>query len=314
MSHDISINKNGDAEMAYSGEKPWHHLGTKVHGLMTTEEALNASHLNWDVEKVAVLSAKDLSIIPDRYTVIRSDTNFPLGVVGKRYIPISNKEAFSFFDIVLGKSQGRIESIGAINHGKRVWCLARMPESFEALPGDCVERYLLCSNSHDGSSCLEILFTSIRVVCNNTLTMALNSASHSVTVRHTSNWEERLGLAHLALNSSQEYWSSLQEVCRNLASTCTSRSEINCFLDTLLPVENHEKKNTSRDKVLELFETGKGTEIQGVKGSRWGLFNAYSEYLDYEKRTHNGSDRWERTTFGSGNSERKKALDFLLSA
>ena len=106
MAHQISINKEGQAEMAYAGDKPWHRLGAQVPGLMNTAEALQASHLNWTVSKIPVLSSYDLEPVPNAFTVIRDDTKAPLGIVGNRYEPISNRDAFQFFDIALGEGQG----------------------------------------------------------------------------------------------------------------------------------------------------------------------------------------------------------------
>ncbi len=142
MAHQLSI-QNGKAEMAYAGEKPWHQLGTQVPGLMKTEKALRLAHLDWNVTKVPVLSSLDLATVPNQFAVIRTDTNHPLGVVGRRYVPINNADAFGFFHIALGEGQGQIETAGALNEGKRVWCMAKMPDVFEPLAGDPVERYLL---------------------------------------------------------------------------------------------------------------------------------------------------------------------------
>lgn len=319
MAHQISINNAGKAEMAYAGEKPWHKLGTQVPGLMTTEEALQAAHLDWEVEKVPVLSSKDLTTVPDAFTVIRKDNNQPLGIVSARYQPISNAEAFRFFDVALGEGQGNIDTIGVLGRGERVWCLAKMPDTFEALPGDPVERYLLCWDSHDGSKSLEVLFTNIRVVCNNTLTAALHSCSNKVAIKHTSNWEHRLELAHLMLHQSEEYWENMKEIIRLLARSSITRVEVGAFLDAMFPERINKKTGKvmepeGREAVLRLMEEGRGSDIPGVRGSKWGLFNAYSEYLDHERRVRRGTNRWERSVFGAGTKEREKALDALLGA
>ena len=302
MAHELSTNQQGQIEMAYAGERPWHKLGTQVPGLMTTHEALLASHLDWEVEKVPVLSSEDLTVVPDHFTVIRKDTNQPLGIVGNRYEPINNREAFSFFDAALGESQGQIETIGALGQGERVWCMAKMPEVHEVLPGDPVERYLLCWTSHDGSKSMEVMFTNVRVVCNNTLTAAIKGAVTKVSMKHTKNWEQKLEMAHKMLHKSSAYWEKMKEVSQHLARTSISRIEVGTFLDAMFPDRINQKneviKNDSRDQVLRLMEEGRGTDIPGVQGTKWGLYNAYTEYLDHEKKTRKGQNRWERSVFG----------------
>jgi phage/plasmid-like protein (TIGR03299 family) len=318
MSHEININSSGNAEMAYAGSKPWHHLGTQVPGLMTTSEALQAAHLDWEVEKVPVLSSKDLTVVPDYFTVIRKDNNLPLGVVGRRYEPISNAGAFRFFDVALGEGQGQIDTIGALGKGERVWCMAKMPESFEPLPGDPVDRYLLCWNSHDGSKAMEVLFTNIRVVCNNTLTAALRGASNKVSIKHTSNWEQRMEVAHQMLFQSVRYWEEMKSVSRHLARTSISRVEVGAFLDAMFPERFDKRRDRmvrpdGRGQVLRLMEEGRGADIPGVQGTKWGLYNAFTEFVDHEKVTRKGQDSWARSAFGSGQELRSKALGLLVS-
>jgi len=317
MAHQISINQSGEAEMAYAGKKPWHQLGTQVPGLMTTKEALQLAHLNWEVEKVPVLSAKDLSPVPNAFTVIRKDNFDPLGIVGNRYEPISNSEAFRFFDEALGEGQGQVDTIGALGNGERVWCLAKMPDTFEALPGDPVERYLLCWTSHDGSKSMEVMFTNIRVVCNNTLTAALRECSNKISIKHTSNWEQRMKFAHQMLFQSEDYWRKMKEVSMHLARTSVSRVEVGAFLDAMFPDREDKKtglfmKSEGGEQVQKLMEEGRGSNIRGVRGSKWGLFNAYSEYLDHERKVRKGTNRWERSVFGQGGALREKALSLLI--
>lgn len=317
MTHQISAH-SGKNEMAYAGDKPWHNLGIQVPGLMTTTEALRASHLEWEVEKVPVLSSEDLTPVPKAFTIIRKDTNQPLGIVGERYMPISNGEAFRFFDVALGEGQGQIETIGALGNGERVWCMAKMPDTFEVVPGDPVDRYLLCWTSHDGSKSMEVLFTNIRVVCHNTLSAALRGASNKVSIKHTSNWEQRMEMAHVMLFKSEEYWRKMREVSSHLAQTSVSRVEVGGFLDSMfsskevLPWEKT-KVNEGKERVLQLLEEGRGTDIPGVQGTAWGLFNAYTEYLDHERKIRKGVNRWERSVFGAGATERQKAIDELLT-
>ena len=318
MAHQISFNESGKAEMAYAGVKPWHLLGQQINGLMTTAEALRASHLDWTVSKIPVLSSYNLEPVPNAFTVIRDDTKVPLGIVGNRYEPISNRDAFQFFDIALGAGQGNIDTIGALGRGERVWCLAKMPETFEPLPGDPVERYLLCWTSHDGSKSMEVMFTNIRVVCNNTLSAAIQSCRSKVTIKHTSNWESRLTQAHTMLERSETYWQRMKEVSVYLAQSSVDRVQVGAFIEAMFPekpdIPTSVQKTHGKNTVLRLLEEGRGAEIPGVQGSKWGLFNAYTEFLDHEQRAKKGTNLWERSVFGTGASDRQKAMNYLLAS
>ena len=317
MAHELSTNQQGQIEMAYAGERPWHKLGTQVPGLMTTSEALKAAHLNWEVDKVPILSSLDLSPVPNHYTVVRKDTNQPLGVVGNRYTPISNAEAFKFFDAALGKGQGQIETIGALGQGERVWCLAQMPDTFEAIKGDPVERFLLCWTSHDGSKSMEVMFTSIRVVCNNTLNAALQGASHKFSIRHTVNFESKVNQAARMLYTSERYWEKMKEACQHLAHQSVTRVEVGMFLEAMFPSMNDDgtikpRVPEGRSKVIRLMDEGRGANLPGVRGTKWGLYNAYTEYLDHESKIRKGVNRWERSIFGSVSRGRNDAMSLLL--
>ena len=323
--HNLSILDNGIVEMAYAGERPWHGLGTAVPGLMKTDEALRAAHLDWSVEKVPALSSFDMSIIPDAFAVIRSDNHAALGIVGNQYTVIDNTEAFGFFDAVLGEGQGQIETAAALGRGEKVFMMARMPSMQEIVPGDSLEQFLLVSTSHNGTSHTEVTFTNVRVVCQNTLTMALAGQKNRLKIRHTRNYKERLEEAQRTLAESRAYWAEVQAACQHLAATSVSRVEVGVFMDAMFPQKEDAKRKTAennRQTVLDLFEgKGGGSTLEGVSGTAWGLFNAYTEYLDHHKSVKGAGDdkdakqamRWERSVFGASYNDRQKAFDALMA-
>lgn len=324
MAHELSFH-NGKAEMAYAGARPWHGLGVQVPGLMKTEEALTAAHLTWGLKKIPLLSSFDLAVVPDCFGIQRDDTNTILGVVGDRYTPISNKEAFAFFDGVLGESQAQIETAAALHGGSKVFMLARLPEVQEILPGDKMEQFLLVSTTHDGSSATEVMFTNVRVVCQNTLTAALRGQTNRIKIRHTANYKERMAQAERTLCASKSYWTEVQAMAKHLAETSVSRVEVGAFMDAMFPKKTKEDGNDAqvekaRNKFEQLLESGMGTEIPGVRGSAWGLYNAYSEYLQYGRQVRGVSDdaakvtkRWENIVFGNFGDDLQKALDQALA-
>lgn len=325
MSHEISVSE-GVVEMAYAGARPWHGLGVAVPGLMTTNEALRAGHLEWGVEKVPALSSFDMSVIPDTFVTLRTDTHAPLGVVGKDYTCISNAEAFAFFDGVLGDSQGQIETVAALHGGKKTFMLCRLPQIDEIIPGDRLEQFLLVHTSHDGSSNTEVLFTNIRTVCQNTLSAALRGQPNRIKVRHTTNCKDRLAQATAVLAQSRSYMGKMKEAAQHLAKTSVTRVEVGAFLDAMFPVKEDAKRvganETSRERILQLMETGRGTDIPGVRGTLWGLLNSFTEWSQYD-RTVNGlkdatdgarnAKRWEKNTLGSGGTDMQKAMDTVLA-
>lgn len=322
MAHELSM-IDGKAEMAYAGKRPWHGLGTQLPGTMTTAEALTAAHLEWSVEKVPALSSFDMSVIPDTYAVLRSDNHKPIGIVGDKYTCIPNKDAFAFFDGVLGEGQATIETAAALFGGSKVFLMSRLPEITEIIPGDTMERFLLVSTSHDGSSSTEVMFTNVRVVCNNTLQCALRGQKNRIKIRHTENYKERMAAAQTVLMESKSYWSKFQEMAQHLAKTSVDRVEVGSFIEIMFPKKEDEKNTQvekARNKFSQLLETGMGTEIPGVKGTAWSLFNAFSEYTQYGKRVNGITDeaamntkRWENLVFGQAGNDLQKALDQCLA-
>lgn len=325
MSHEISTSE-GVVEMAYAGKRPWHGLGVAVPGLMKTEEALRAAHLEWGVEKVPALSSFDMSVIPDAYVVLRTDTHAPLGVVGNQYTCISNAEAFAFFDGCLGAGQAQVETAAALNNGRKVFMMCRLPEVSEIVPGDRLEQYLLVHTSHDGSSNTEVLFTTVRVVCANTLAAALRGQTNRIKVRHTTNCKDRLAQATRVLAESRSYMGKMKEAAQHLAATSVTRVEVGAFMDAMFPIKEDAKRvganETARERVLELMETGMGQDIPGVRGTAWALLNGYTQWAQYDRTVNGMADatdgqrnarRWEKITFGSGGMDMQKAMDTVLA-
>jgi phage/plasmid-like protein (TIGR03299 family) len=192
MAHELEI-RNGEASMFYVNEVPWHGLGTRLSGPATAAEAIKAAKLDWTVAKVPLYAVQgETSVrVPDAYGVIREDLwGQPacpvLGIVGKHYTPLQNAEAFTFFDPIVGQNAAIYHTAGAIRDGERIWLLAKLPSQIVVVGDDVADKYLLLSNSHDGGSAVQVKFTPVRVVCNNTLTLALSSGP-TIRVAHTRN-------------------------------------------------------------------------------------------------------------------------------
>lgn len=343
---------NGTDSFAYAGEKPWHRKGTKIPGLMTVEEALKVGNLDWEVEKRPIMTADpEMVIIPNCYAVGRvgPETNsdgskafvpFESTVKG-RYTIVQNVDAFNFFNTAIHDGAACIETVGALGNGEKVFAMARVPGGFEPIPGEHMERYILLSTSHDGSANIMAAFTTVRVVCWNTLSAAITEASASqkkrkkgskrndiVKIRHTKSAQKRIDEAHLVLESSKAYWDKLSEAYRQMVKKDMTRLDVMAFVEEMFPgkktklpsanggfVEVEQvatRTQNNREKVLDLFEGQALGSNSRISGTTYQMYQAITQYIDHERSVRNDTDRWEASVFGSGEAMRQKAFDKLL--
>jgi phage/plasmid-like protein (TIGR03299 family) len=210
MAHELSITKDGQAEAFFALTPAWHGLGTVVDDAPTSADAIRLAHLEWQVEQRPIYTdtaQQTLGGGPDKAKVagwvanVRRDTGDVLGVVSDRYMPVQNAEAFGFCDGLLADGIIRYESAGAMRGGKVVWLLARMPErTDEVAEGDTLHRFILFTNTHDGSRAALVLPTSVRVVCMNTLRLALGRGrGTALKIRHTGEIGDKLEAARQAV-------------------------------------------------------------------------------------------------------------------
>lgn len=331
MAHKISTH-NGRAEMAYSGETPWHGLGTKVDGLATPQEMVKHAGLDWTVTTVPLVTG-DGQAVPTHVAIRRDDSRVVLGVAGARYTPIQNTQAAEVMDALVTEGAATVEVCGALDQGHRCWMLSRLPETFEVVRGDAVQPYVLLAWGHDGQHGLAAKLTPIRVVCNNTLTMALGKSwnkSADVYVRHTPNAKLQLEAAQTALGLVRKQMASTAAAYTVLAATPVDSPAAAGYFAGLVtePVRLEDKKeeryerslarwNEAQARMLALFESGKGTEIAGVRGTAWAAYNAVTEFLDHVYPVlQNGkvsAARQESVLFGGYSDLKKQALTSALA-
>jgi phage/plasmid-like protein (TIGR03299 family) len=199
MSHELEI-VNGEAQMAYVGDVPWHGLGTKVDRELTPDQFQKVAGLDWTVEKQPLVTATGIPI-KNKQALIRSSDNTVLDVVGKGWNPVQNSEAFEFFHDYVMAGDMEMHTAGSLKDGQMVWALAKTKESFELFKGDQTDNYFLFTNPHQFGKSINIRMTPIRVVCNNTLTLSLSQDSDKmVTVNHRKAFDpdmvkEQMGIA-----------------------------------------------------------------------------------------------------------------------
>jgi len=251
--------------------------------------------------------------IPNTYATMRSDTNDVLGVVGSRYQPIQNREAFTFFDALVGEDEAIYHTAGVLGKGERIWILAKLPDYIKVGKKDIVDKYLLLTNSHDGSSVIRAKLTPIRVVCNNTLSVALTGTEQEVRIRHTASAVDKLEEAHKLLGLTNSLYEQLDGIFNTMALRKISDKKLMDYVKTLVP-ENPEAKHQTRNEnirnsILDLHETGKGADLS--RGTVWGAYNAVAEYADHVQGSKNPDKHLKSIWFGGG--ERLKLQAFKLA-
>ena len=282
MSHGIM----SDDEMFSVREKPWHGLGIILPDHPDIEEAKQASGLTWSV-RMAPCKFGDLDLpVPKRF-VVREDTNRPLGVVGPQYVPYQNAQMWDFIETFKERSGADLETAGSLWYGACVWVLLTNG-NLEYLEGDPITQHFLFRHSFDGSSAIQCLFTNVRVVCNNTLNMAMRGAANVYSVRHTKGAEDRMQEVDRALNFRYVYEERMSQAMGHLLHFPVMERQAKDLLAEIYPEAPEGRGETMRQgkmaEILRLYETGAGTELPGVRGTAYGLLNAIAEHTDHHRR------------------------------
>lgn len=310
--HELSLRKDGKAEMFYYGERPWHGLGTPVETALTSEEALVAANLDWPVTKRQIYIADNaVSFKPIKgFATVRADTNTALGIVGKDYIPIQNAEAFDFVDTLVLTRDAKYHTAGALFGGQIVFILAKLPSQIVVKGDDTVDKYLLIATSHNGKWPLKAFFTKIRVVCFNTLKEALSRSSTVVNIHHRGNVYGKIEEARRILGIAHSHFDEMQQIYRDFAEKDLTTAQVETYINDIFPGE-HKRAETTRERVRELHETGVGVREFHTAGTVWGLYNATTEFIDHHKTDYNKyPDRYlETINFGRGAEIKAYAFD-----
>jgi len=306
MSANLLI-QNGQSSMFYINEVPWHGLGTKLDKPATAQEAITAANLDWKVVKLPLFAGSKRIPVPDRFAVVRrtgdliAKTDPVLGVVSNEYTPLQNREAFSFFDPIVGQNAAIYHTAGALGQGERVWILAKLPGHIRVVGDDITEKYLLLSNSHDGKSSVQIKFTPVRVVCQNTLTLALNDGS-CWRVSHHSDIHQRLKQAHEMLGLIKIRFDDMEQSFQAMSRVKMNGDRLTEYLANVYPDVKEPDKQllVQRDRSWSeyFFDQGRGNRLPGVAGTLWAAFNGVTECLDHRKTRQNENQRLQSAWFG----------------
>jgi len=299
--------------MFYTGATPWHGLGEKLEDAPTISEAIEASGLNWEVGTKDLVTV-DGQEVPARATYRKSDDSI-LGVVGPRYVPLQNKDAFEWFQPFVDAGECSLHTGGSLSNGQKVWVLAQLNrDPSEIVSGDEVQKFILLSNSHDGTTAIRVGYTPIRVVCVNTLAFAHNNAdSKLLRIRHTQSAQGKLDNVRDIMDNINAQFEATAEQYRFLASRDFNQRDVQKYVKVLLGIDQKPEediKTRTRKIMDEILGTIEGPKqsMPGVRGTWWAAYNGFNEYLNYSKG-RNTSNRLESLWFGQNGTDNNKALN-----
>lgn len=321
MAHELEM-INGVAQMAYAGEKPWHGLGVKVSNDLTPAQMMEAAGLDWRVRELKTFvnfhkDGKKTTIPTGQKALVRETDGKVLTQVGPNWNPVQNEQAFEFFQEFVMNGDMEMNTAGSLKDGQIVWALAKVNEQFELFNGDRVESFLLFSNPHQYGKTVNVKFTPIRVVCNNTLTASLGSKSKTMEVKlnHRSAFDAEN--VKMTLGIARQKMSDYKEMASFLGSKRYKSETLTEFLTGLFGTKTGTVGDLTRtgEQVRELVTTQPGSEY--APESWWQAYNAVTYFTDHIAGRSNDT-RMESAWFGANQKKKidalKSALDFAEAA
>lgn len=312
-------------QMAYVGETPWHGLGNQLPAKQPIEVWAERAGMNWTIEEAPVQyvvrqsgSLSEICSFDDQKVLFRSDTKAALSVVGNRYHVVQPREVLEFYRDLTEVSGFELETAGVLKAGKKFWALARTGQETTLKGTDMVKGYLLLATSCDGTLATTATPTTVRVVCNNTLTIAVNGASSAIKVPHNTSFDPQAVKRQLGIAVTQ--WDGFMYRMRTLAERkVKSHEAMNFFLKVLCQTNalDESAQGLSNERALKKVQAlydgqGRGSELAAAKGTAWGLLNAVTEFVDHERRARSQEYRLDSAWFGQGASLKQRALDQAL--
>lgn len=342
MAHNLNFNERTGRYSFFSvQEKAWHGLGQIVTDYPTSAEAIKHAGLDYEVIKSPLytnasniidptdsLEIRDNDVnVPNYFATIRTDNNAVLGVVGKEYHIVQNREAFSFFDAIVGGTDGILyETAGALGNGERIFITAKLPDYIRVGNGDDVtEKYIFLTTSHDGSGSITAAFTPVRIVCQNTLNASLRNMSNVVRIRHTSGAKQRLENAHKVMGLANEFSNQLEDIFNNWAKVKVNDNEVKKMIQFAL-CPNKETlqhlKAGNEDEISTVFKntvedafayamTSDSQQMNTTKGTLFGAYNAVTGYYQ-NVRSYKDSEAKLQSIIMGGTAQLKSQKAFEI--
>lgn len=303
-------------KMAYVGAVPWHGLGNRLTPGLSIEEWQLQAGMQWKVIEAPVHFRKhgdgDRNI--EGFKVLfRDDNDFPLSIVTNRYRVVQPAEVLEFFRDLVQAGGFELETAGVLHFGRKIWALAKTGREAILRGDDRLKSYLLLATSTDGSMSTTAMFTSIRVVCRNTLALANASGAEAVRVPHLSTFDPLAVKLELGLHLSK--WDTFISDIKSLADRKVTPEEAKRYLVTVLGEEDQpfEEQPRAVKKAFELFNgAGVGADLEAANGSCWGLVNSVTEYIDHLRTTRTPDSRLSSAWFGTGAVTKQRAFEEAL--
>ncbi|NTX18821.1 DUF932 domain-containing protein [Burkholderia cepacia] len=312
--------------MAYVNQEPWHGLGNKLAPKQSLEVWARAAGMNWSIEEAEVRfvaagnrNLGSIHAFPEQKVLYRSDTQAPLSVVSARYQVVQPAEILELYRDLTEHSGFELETAGVLKDGKKLWALARTGQSVTLKGKDTVNGYVLLATACDGTLATTAQHTAVRVVCNNTLQIALGDSAGAVKVGHRSQFDAQAVKRQLGIAVSS--WDAFMVRMKALSERKMSDAAVEKFLRRVLTYPTTSPAN--RDvlavneraikAVAELYSgSGKGADLASASGTAWGLLNAVTEYVDHHRRARSDDHRRDAAWFGSGATLKDRAWDEAL--
>lgn len=319
MAHNIA-QIDGKAAMAYQGDTPWHQLGIHADSIPDVDTALKLANLDWEVKLVPMFArdphaeGQQMIIVPQRRAVLRmTQQKAILGTVGEAYEPIQNRAAFEILDLACREFGVQIETAGALGQGERVWMLAKLPAHFDVVDGDRVDSYFLIDTGHDGATPHTARPTPIRVVCQNTLSMA-HASKAVIRLTHSGSVGDKLKMAEKLVADLIKTMMITGETFRAMAQRSMSEMEMHAYIDAVLGIEDGSMVAgilaKRRETVRDLVHSQPGAAF--AKDTLWSGYNAFTRYVDhvrpYEVNPVKKQKTFESALFGANAALKARAL------
>lgn len=307
MSHEVET-------MAFKNEVPWHGLGVRVDKATNVAQMMKLAKINWTVDR-RPMSLENGKVVDDFAALVRSSDGSILDVVGSKYQPVQNSEAFEFFNEFVEAGDASMETAGSLRNGRYVWGLANLGDAFKLKGNDTVKGYVLVGCPHEQGKSLVIKLTPVRVVCNNTLTLALRQGGQEFRMVHRAKFDkDMIKKAKETLGIAREQFDEFHQTAEKLVKIKMTRDDV---LKVLRPVFAPKVKDADWDKdalpprlvvVMQSYEKAPGAQI----GTAWGCLNAVSHYLDHVA-SRTADKRLTVSWFGRGAAMKQKVMADLMT-
>lgn len=306
-------------QMAYIGPTPWHGLGRQIESGLPIEDWIHHAGMAWNINETPVRFITgqhehlgEIKTLPSKKVLYRSDTHEPLSVVGQSFKVVQPHEILEFYRDLTEQSGFELETAGVLKGGRKLWALAKTGQSTELKDHDITRGYVLLATACDGSMATTAQFTSIRVVCNNTLSVAMSDSEGAIKVPHRSTFNADAVKKRLGISVSS--WDEFMYRMKLLSERRVSTQESLDFLQRVLIEPETQVLTRSNQRNLtttfNLFEgRGMGANLSTARGTAYGLLNSVTQFVDYERRARNQDNRLDSAWFGQGSAIKGLALN-----